>query len=106
MKKVSVLILSMAIFVFIAGMVYADDDFMKYQNPGSMCKGGKIITSSTAINKVEQILNKKYPQYYIDDVDVEYAFYKIEAEKRGFGQELVFIVDICTGAVKGPYPDN
>jgi len=105
MKKVSALILSMAVFVFVAGMVYADDDFMKYQAPGSMCPGGKVIAYSTAINKVEQILNKKYPQYYIDDVDVEYTFYKIEVEKRGVGQDLVFAVDICTGAVNGPYPD-
>ncbi len=102
MKKILIL----AMFSLLAtGVVFADDDDYKYQSAASFCPDGKKVEYNVAINKVQQILKKKHPKYYIEDVDIEYTVYKIEAEKQGFGPDLVFIVDICTGEVDGPYRD-
>lgn len=105
MKKMLILVM---FSLMVVGFAYADDDdddYMRYRNLESFCPDGKHVEYSVAVNKVQQILKKKYPKYYIEDVDIEYTVYKIEAEKQGFGADLVFIVDICTGDVQGPYKD-
>ncbi len=102
MKKILMLVM---FSLLVTGVVFADDDYMKYQSAAAFCPDGKKVEYNVAINKVQQILKTKYPKYYIEDVDIEYTVYKIEAEKQGWGADLVFIVDICTGEVDGPYRD-
>ena len=103
MKKVLMLVMFSLLAV---GFAFADDDDMKaYQSAASFCKDGKQVEYAVAIGKVQDVLKKKHPKYYIEDVDIEYTVYKVEAEKQGFGPDLIFIVDICTGVVDGPYRD-